>query len=333
MIQEINSYNKYLSKTSHLQIIVVGDVMIDKYIEGDITRISPEAPVPVVNLNKTQTSILGGAGNVFNNLISLGCKNVYLSSIIGCDEDGSFINEYIKSKGCSSDCITIDESRPTTVKTRIMSQRQQIVRLDVEDSNNINLFMKESILFGIEKYIKSTNIIIISDYEKGLIDHYLISRIIELSKKYDVPVFVDPKEKNFHLYKNIHTIMPNKIEAEKFVGFLINTEDDIKKAAFHIKNKLNCENVIIKRSEKGMYILNKINDSQFIDSNIKQVYDVTGAGDTAISTLAVAYASGATINKSAFISNVAAGIVVGEYRTTSIDIDKLKNKIMEINNG
>jgi len=332
MLQKVrDSLVDHLNKFNKRSVLVIGDLMVDEYIQGEVNRISPEAPVPIVKLDNEYTKFFGGAGNVFNNLVSLDCNVVGLVGLMGLGENGKFIEEHVESCNQSTEGLFTDNNRPTTTKTRIVSDGHQIVRLDREDSSLCPEGIKNLIYKHVYHSVNTYDVVIISDYEKGLLDKYLIEKIICACRAAGTPCFVDPKSKNFQYYKDVDLIMPNLKEAQDFTGIEICNEHDAYDAALSIKLKLDCESIILKMGEGGMLILGQHHmEPTYIPTNAKQVFDVTGAGDTAIATLALAYASGANIIRSAKIANAAAGYVVGQTGTTTIDRSKLGDEICKI---
>ena len=326
-----NSLIEYLNKFNKQSVLVIGDLMVDEYIHGEVKRISPEAPVPVVKLNNGCNKFFGGAGNVFTNLVSLECKNVGLIGLLGLGDNGKFVEDYVETCNQATSGLFTDPERPTTTKTRIVSQGHHIVRLDKEDNSPTPNCITNLIYDYIYNSVDSHDVVIISDYEKGLLNKVLIRNIVRLCEVTKTPCFVDPKLTNFQYYKNVDLIMPNIKEAQDFTGIEICNAEDANKVAFIIKEKLDCKAVIVKMGEDGMVILGEHHmESTHIPSNAKHVFDVTGAGDTVIATLALAYAAGANILKSAKIANAAAGYVVGESGTTTIDRSILGDEICNI---
>jgi len=328
-MREIHSYEKFINRFPDKTIMVIGDLMIDRYIEGDVTRISPEAPVPVIKLNGKEQNIFGGAGNVYNNLIGLGCNDVRLIGVVGSDDDGIFIRDHIDSINLWSHGIIFDESRPTIVKTRIIAQQQQLTRMDRESTKSIEGNVRTTLKKRIYEQIYSNEIdgIIISDYEKGLLDEDIIEYVQDLAIRRGIPTFVDPKKDNFKYYKRCTVVMPNRTEAYNYTDTVVTDIQSAIWSATTIRNWLQCKNIVLKMGECGMLLLNW-DETYSIKSIKRQVFDVIGAGDTAIAAFALAYVSGARLEESTVIANESAGIVVSEHRTTSITSDKLKKSLL-----
>ncbi|MFB0566370.1 MAG: D-glycero-beta-D-manno-heptose-7-phosphate kinase [Candidatus Aminicenantaceae bacterium] len=297
------------------RILVIGDIMLDKYTWGGVTRISPEAPVPVVEVKK-DTSCLGGAGNVSHNLEILGASTL-LGGVVGKDQDGIWIRKNVSS----SKGIFVDESRPTTVKTRIIAHQQQVVRVDREEKFPISSQIEEKIINFIrhEKY----NGILISDYNKGTLTPSLVKRVLSFAAEKSIPVFVDPKVDNFSLFTPVNLITPNHFEAEKIVQHPCQTNSQAEKTGLEILSKTSATYIIIKRGEQGMSVLQKGKKPIHIPTIAKEVYDVTGAGDTVIATASLALLSGASIREAAVLANAAAGIVVGKIGTATVTPSEL----------
>jgi D-beta-D-heptose 7-phosphate kinase/D-beta-D-heptose 1-phosphate adenosyltransferase len=304
---------EYLKKFSKTGILVIGDLMVDQYIWGKVKRISPEAPVPVVEVTD-ENLLLGGAANVANNVISLGGK-VFIAGTIGQDDLGKLLVNKFLEKGYSTDGIVVDGNRPTTVKTRVIAHSQQVVRFDREVKSDIS----KSTLSHIADYVKSClphiQGIIISDYSKGLITRKLVKTIVEIAgpKKF---IAVDPKTGHFGYYKNVGLITPNVNEASSGSGIEIVDEKTLIFAGKLLLKKLQCSAVIITRGDEGMSLFEKNGRITHIPTCAREVYDVTGAGDTVIAALSLSRAAGAKLSDAAIIANHAAGVVVGEVGTS-----------------
>lgn len=299
------------------RVLVLGDIMLDKYIWGHVIRISPEAPVPVVEVKK-DTSCFGGAGNASYNLESLGAFPL-LVGVIGNDPEG----EWIKKNVPDSRGVFTDKKRPTTVKIRIIAHHQQVVRVDYEKANPISTQIEEKIFDFIrtEKY----DGILISDYDKGLLTKTLMEKVLSFAKKKKIPVFVDPKVKHFHLFSPVTLITPNHFEAEKIVHHECYTDAQAEKVCQKILTRISARYIILKRGEQGMTVFEKGKKAIHIPTIAKEVFDVTGAGDTVNATAALALLSGASILEAAVLANTAAGIVVGKIGTATVTPEELIN--------
>jgi len=306
---------KIIQEFKRKRILILGDLMLDKYIWGDVTRISPEAPVPVVEVNK-DTSCLGGAGNVSHNLEKLGAFPI-LVGVVGDDNEGLWIKKNVSFDGG----IFVDKVRPTTVKTRIIAHHQQVVRVDWEKKAPISSRMEENIFNFIqqEKY----DGILFSDYNKGALTPSLVKNVLSFAQDKKIPVFVDPKVDNFFLFSPATLLTPNHFEAEKIVQHACRTDAQVAKAGEEILSRISVTYIILKRGEQGMSVLEKEKKSLHIPTIAKEVYDVTGAGDTVIACAALALLAGASIQEAAVLSNTAAGIVVGKIGTATITPSEL----------
>jgi D-beta-D-heptose 7-phosphate kinase/D-beta-D-heptose 1-phosphate adenosyltransferase len=314
--------NLIMSKSTP-EILVVGDIILDHYLFGTTNRISPEAPVPIVEC-KEEKWVLGGAANVANNLVAIRAK-VTLAGIIGEDENGILVNDLIKSKGIY-DLICISKNRKTTTKTRIISSHHQLLRIDKEDSYPI-LNIEESELFKkISLNIKNFDCVIISDYSKGLLTDMLINKIIELSNQNNIKVLVDPKTSPFIKYSGAYLIKPNKKEAMLETGVNIVDENTFSLAAEQIQSTTSCEVVVITLSEGGVGLYSK-NINKILPTKAKDIFDVTGAGDTFIATLAFAISKGKSIIESCEIANYASGIVIAKHGCVPVEYEEIKSFI------
>ncbi|MDR1942329.1 MAG: D-glycero-beta-D-manno-heptose-7-phosphate kinase [Endomicrobium sp.] len=309
-------------------VLVIGDTMIDKFVWGKVKRISPEAPVPVVEITK-ETETLGGAGNVAHNITAFGAK-AYVVSAIGSDFTGRSLIEMMKEKNINSDYLVCDPDRPTIIKTRIIAVSQQLVRVDKEVKGIFHHATQEKIIKNIEAVIPKVNAVIISDYGKGVVSHKALKRAIFLAGKYKIPITVDPKTENFKKYKKVTTITPNVKEAvEGMNARNVKTNADIENLGKRILKTLNSDSVLITRSEKGMTLFCPGDKITNIPTRAKEVFDVTGAGDTVISTMTLALAAKADLRSAAEIANFAAGIVVGKIGTAVTSQKELQEAISE----
>lgn len=292
------------------RILVLGDLMLDKYIWGDVSRISPEAPVPVVEVRRSSTA-LGGAGNVAQNLLSLGASPV-IAGIVGDDEEGRWIQEHAGEPGG----IFVDRSRPTTVKTRIIAHHQQVVRVDFEKKSALPARLEEKFLGFIWR--GRYDGLIISDYNKGMVSASLMEKVLSLARKRHIPVFVDPKMEHLRLFSPVTLITVNHFEAEKIVQHECRTDSQVEKAGHKILSLIACRYLIVKRGERGMTVFEKEINPRHIPAVAKDVFDVTGAGDTVIATVSLALLAGTPIEMAAAIANAAAGIVVGKIGAAAV---------------
>ena len=298
-----------LKEFKNRRILVIGDLILDRFIWGKVNRISPEAPVPVVDV-EDQNFALGGAANVASNIVSLG-GNATVLGIVGRDRAAERIRGILDEKDISF--MSIEDDRPTTVKTRVIAHNQQVVRFDQESREKLSGRSLKAMLSAIDSAVGKHDAVIVSDYMKGVVTRQAIERILKAAgRKF---VAVDPKVGHFHLYKGVSLITPNLKEASEGSGIEIRDISSLKRAGKALLKKTS-KSVLITRGEGGMSLFEK-GIVTHIPTLAKHVYDVTGAGDTVIAVLAMAYASGASLAEAAVISNHAAGIVVGEVGTAT----------------
>ena len=304
------------------RILVIGDMMLDQYIWGQVQRISPEAPVPVLHIRK-RSEVPGGSGNVVSNLIGLGCS-VTCIAMRGKDENGDRLSRLLENPRILGH-ILIDPDRPTVTKTRVVSQGQQLLRLDEEDTAPAKDCMGDEIISLTKESLPECDAVVLSDYGKGLLrSKRLVQTLIELSKEHNVPVIVDPKGKDWERYSGSTCITPNTKELEAVYDGAIAGKEDLLRAMRSILIKYNLCWVLATRGSLGMCLISRNDEPLFIPALAREVYDVSGAGDTAIATLSIAVGSGHSFPDAAKLANLAAGIVVGKIGTQPIHILELK---------
>ena len=325
----IKKLKKIIDSFGKTSILVVGDLMLDEFIWGKVSRISPEAPVPVV-WTTSESVMPGGASNVAHNLQALGGK-VYIAGVVGNDSRGRLLIEEMKKRDINVDGVVQDSKRQTTLKTRVIAHNQQVVRIDKETTGTINDNITERILTFASGIINDIDAIVIEDYGKGVIVPRLIKGLIRLAKRYKKVLTVDPKEDHFSLYKNATAITPNHYEAAKAVGMKAKGDMPIEEIGKKLLKQLNSETVIMTLGENGMCVFEKSGKITRIPTVAQDVYDVSGAGDTVIGAYTLAAASGARNIEAAHIANCAAGIVVGKVGIAVASqeelIDKIKKEI------
>ncbi|MDQ3799097.1 MAG: D-glycero-beta-D-manno-heptose-7-phosphate kinase [Acidobacteriota bacterium] len=305
-----------------MKILIIGDVMLDRYWWGSVSRISPEAPVPVVQLEKTSLAP-GGAANVAVNIASLGAAP-RLVGVIGDDDEGKCLSRALGKSNISSDLLLTQKERPTTVKTRIVAHNQHVVRIDNEKTNFLTAEEEEKLWFSIESELDEADLILISDYAKGLLSKNLLTRLITKARGNGKHVLVDPKGKDYTKYSGATLLTPNRREAIEACHFEEHqVADDITLAGEALISGLNLEALLITQGENGMTLFQRGTKPIHFQTKARTVYDVTGAGDTVIATLAVALAAGANLLQAAELSNISAGLVVEEVGTTTINQEKL----------
>jgi len=317
--------NKGIDNFEKSTILVIGDIMLDRFIWGNVSRISPEAPVPVVEVEH-ETIMLGGAANVVNNLVSLG-GNVMMCGVVGDDPTGEEIISKLNELDVDTGGIAIEHDRPTSVKTRIIAHDQQVVRYDLEKKIPLKPKITKGILDFIHEKKENLSALIVSDYGKGVISRQLMDGLKSIALDCDFPVTVDPNVKNFSLYKDATVITPNHNQAGEIAGLEIINEEDLKKVGKKLLNNRKCKALLITRGKDGMTLFEQQGRVTHIQSIARKVYDVTGAGDTVIATLTLGIAGGLDLKSAAYLSNLAAGIVVGEVGTSAVKIDNLKELI------
>lgn len=313
-------------KANGKQVAVVGDVMLDRFFWGSVTRVSPEAPVPVIDV-EDETFHLGGAANVAKNLSSLGVKPI-LFGLIGDDNSGKLFKNIAEEYGISTDGLYSDTNRPTTVKTRIIGNNQHIARIDREERKPIDKQGEEFILNSL-KNNRELKGIILEDYNKGVLSEQLIQDIITFSKDKEIPVFVDPKKDNFFSYKNVTLFKPNRKEAQVALENPMKSKDDIIEAGKKLLSTLECDNVLITLGSEGMMLFEKDGSISSVPTYARKVSDVSGAGDTAIATIAATIAGEANLKEASALANYASGIVVEKPGIVSIEIEELLENIPE----
>jgi D-beta-D-heptose 7-phosphate kinase/D-beta-D-heptose 1-phosphate adenosyltransferase len=299
-----------------IRALVIGDLMLDEYLWGKAERISPEAPVQVVDVTREELR-LGGAGNVANNLVALGC-GVTVCSVIGGDENGTVLQHVFSGKGVDVSGIFEDPGRTTSKKTRVVAVNQQIVRIDRESRESISGDYEERVLGFLAARGHEFQVILVSDYAKGVLTPRLLAGITVAARKVGVPVVVDPKGSDYARYRGATILTPNRREAEIASGIMIRDEESLEQAATALFDVGGFEAILITRSERGMSLFPRHGDAIHIPTVAREVYDVTGAGDTVLAVLGVALACGLDLASAARLANVAAGIAVGKVGTSTV---------------
>jgi len=317
----------YLVKFPSVRILVVGDIMLDEYIWGEVKRISPEAPVPVVAVRK-DTRTLGGAGNVAVNVAGLKAK-VELAGLIGADPAGREILRILASRRIGTSGIVKDRNRPTTTKTRVIAHHQQVVRVDREMDDEPDGRAQDALRARVRKAIGNVDGVVLSDYRKGALSRELVEDIIHAAGRNGAFVAVDPKRTDVSFYRGCTLITPNRKEAEEALGGRTLAGDmDIWEGGKALIRKSGAKAVLITRGEEGMSLIERGRKAFFhIPAKARQVFDVTGAGDTVIGTVATAMGAGAPLRDAALLANIAAGVVVGEVGTVPITMEKLSKAL------
>jgi D-glycero-beta-D-manno-heptose-7-phosphate kinase len=311
------------------RIAIIGDMMLDIYYRGDVKRISPEAPVPVLEV-ENEFHRFGGAANVALNIAKLNGIPEPIG-VIGYDSFGAVFNSLLSEQNISHQGIFEDESRPTTAKTRVIADSQHIVRIDKESKETINKKIQNEIISYVKSIIEDLDGIILQDYNKGVLSSSLISQVIEAANKNRKLITVDPKFNNFYDYKNVSVFKPNRHEAEDILGMKIKTDTDVSFAGNTLLNKLNPRNVLLTLGEGGIAVFEKGKPEKRMPTKARKVADVSGAGDTVISTLTIALAAGANIYEASYLANYAGGLVCEEVGIVPIEIEKLFDTVIREN--
>lgn len=309
-------------------VMVIGDVMLDNYLWGNASRISPEAPVPVVKV-KSSSSNPGGAANVAYNLRSLGAE-VVLCGVVGDDNDGARLRSILQEIGVDTGGLVVDPGRPTTVKTRIIAQGHHVVRTDWERIVPLDPTVETVLIETMKKRLDQCNAVILEDYDKGLLRSDLIETVIAVCKEESRPVYADPKFDNFFSYQGVLLVKPNLEEASRAVGASLPFDDNLEEAGSTLRKRLNCEILLVTRGEEGMSLFDQ-SGHHHIPTRARKVHDVSGAGDTVISTFCLAHLSGASSEEAAAVANYAAGRVCEEVGVVPITKEKLHEIILEHN--
>lgn len=310
-----------LESFKNKKVAVVGDLMVDRYYWGTVGRISPEAPVPVVEVVEEQVR-LGGAANVANNIQTLGGEPI-LVGLIGNDHPGQVFIEILKERNLPSKGIVTDASRPTTIKTRVIAHAQHVVRIDNESKAECPEHIRHLIIDAVKYNIHEIDAIIIEDYNKGVVTKDVIHELIAVARKYNKIITVDPKFNNFLEYKHVTVFKPNRREVEEAIGGRLRSLSDVERVGKHLLEVLEAENILLTRGEEGMSLFESNGAITHIPTQATNVQDVSGAGDTVVSTLTMALASGATVLEAATLANCAAGVVVGSVGIVPIKPSEL----------
>jgi len=310
-----------VSRFPSRSVLVAGDLMLDHFVIGRVTRISPEAPVPVVEHDHDEYRV-GGAGNVANNIRALGAR-VELVGLVGRDGAADLLRGEIARNGIGCDGLVVDPSRPTTTKQRIVTTRnQQVARVDVESDAEAAGDVERALVDRVRRALAHADVIVVSDYLKGAVTRALVAAIVEDARGRGVPVLVDPKIPHIEYYAGATVVTPNHHEAETATHMRIRTDDDARRAGQIFIDRARCQGVLITRGEHGMSMLDGAGEAHF-QTVAREVADVTGAGDTVIATLALGLAAGATLAEAAQLANHAAGIVVGRFGPATVSPEEL----------
>lgn len=303
------------------RILLAGDLILDHYVRGEVKRISPEAPIPILEVKGEQFK-LGGVGNVAANVVSMGGE-AHLFSVVGADKNAEHLRELLAAQGIADNGLVVDSDRPTTIKTRHVASVHQMIRVDWESRNAISGKALRDARRRLTSLISSADLVIVSDYGKGALPAVLLEELIRQAKKRKCPVLVDPKGKDYSSYRGASLVTPNRSEAEQATGISIEEDLDLARVAKKLIRDLDLEAALITLGADGVYYHTKEDESQHIPTEAAHVFDVTGAGDTVIAQLALFLAGGASLEESVRLANLAAGIVVGKFGTASVTREEL----------
>jgi D-beta-D-heptose 7-phosphate kinase / D-beta-D-heptose 1-phosphate adenosyltransferase len=301
------------------KILVIGDLIIDQYYWGSCERVSPEAPVPIINI-EIETAVLGGAGNVVNNLKKLG-SNVDIVSVIGKCKTSVELKKHLNEIGVETKFLIEQKDRTSSKKTRVISSQQQVVRYDRESTEDINSHSQELIKVIINNHIMSYDAVLLSDYGKGILTTRLTQFIIQVANKNNKKVLIDPKGINFSKYKGAYLLTPNRKEASQATKIDLSSSDNLSKAIMKLKQLCDLDVSLITLSENGIAVYD--NDLRIHPTNAKEIYDVTGAGDTVLASIGFAIASGFSIDEAVQFSNLAAGVVIGKIGSATASLNEI----------
>ncbi|MEE2745572.1 MAG: D-glycero-beta-D-manno-heptose-7-phosphate kinase [Pseudomonadota bacterium] len=333
-MNDITSLIACLRRLSAGNVLCIGDVMLDRFVYGDVERISPEAPIPVFN-TESEKRMLGGAGNVAQNISGLGGKT-YFVSVIGDDDAGKDITNQVKSiKGLEANLVT-DTERKTSIKTRFIASGQQMMRADEETTQSISKQISEKILKASTLGMKHSKAMVLADYGKGVLTDGLASALINMARRKNIPVVVDPQGKYYRAYTGANLITPNRRELAEASDLPTTTTEEVVRAASHILKTTGIESVLATRSSDGMTLINRIDSFKHFQAEAKEVFDVSGAGDTVVACISLAISAGVSMENSIALANAAAGIVVGKVGTAvayARDLERaLDNKLTVTSN-
>ncbi|MFO1241621.1 MAG: D-glycero-beta-D-manno-heptose-7-phosphate kinase [Rickettsiales bacterium] len=314
-----------VDRFSEAHVLCIGDVMLDKFIYGSASRISPEAPIPVLAIEK-EITMLGGAGNVVRNIISLGGNATFIS-IVGNDDVGNAIVSLTAKEPRLYPYLLMDQSRISTQKTRYIAGSQQLLRADCESRAELSEKFVEQIVEIVRQEIERHQVVVLSDYGKGVLSESLVRQVIEIANAADVPVVVDPKSNDFSRYADAYLVSPNQKELASAFGVELHAEEDITDAARILMRANNIGNILVTRGANGMMLVSPENKPFHVKARAREIYDVSGAGDTSLATLAVAIGSGSSLEEAVYLSNTAGGIVVGKIGTAAVYRTDLKTEL------
>ena len=313
----------FLSRAAGLRVLVVGDLMLDEYLWGRTERISPEAPVQVVEIERDELR-LGGAGNVLNNLVVLGCQ-VEMASVLGDDGDGRLLHGMLVAEGIGTGGVFFAPGRTTSRKTRVLASHQQMLRIDRESRAPLATEQEETLLHYLRGALDAFSVILVSDYLKGVLSERVLEALCEQGRARGIPVVIDPKGRDFAKYRGATALTPNRREAQTAAGIDIVDEASLLAAGEKLRRQLDLETLVLTRSEEGMSLFRRNGRHLHLPTEAREVFDVSGAGDTVLAFLGAGLGCGLDIGAAARLANLAAGIVVGKLGTSTVSPDELRH--------
>ncbi len=318
---------RYLARASGCRVLILGDVMLDEYMWGTVSRISPEAPVPVVAVRSESVKV-GGAGNVATNVAALGGQ-ASLIGLVGNDAAAERLSRELELAGVKSDGLIEDRSRPTTIKSRVVAGSQHVVRFDRESDAPVSRAIRAQLIAAVRERLPKVDVLLISDYAKGLVSPALVREVLALAAQHHRMVAVDPKVQHVSLFRRVTVVAPNHHEAAAAARLPVRSEEDLLRVGRVLLRRLNARAVLITRGEQGMSLFETGKPVVHIPTTAREVYDVTGAGDTVMGALSLALAAGADMHEAAVIANFAAGVVVGKRGTATVTRAELERALQD----
>lgn len=314
-------------KAGHPRILIVGDLILDRYVSGDVSRISPEAPIPILTARSSEER-LGGAGNVAANLVAMGAE-VEVAGVLGDDGWGKALRDLLAKQGIETSACTVDPTRPTILKTRMMSGAHQMLRVDNEDARPVTGRANEELVGKLPERVKKASAVVLSDYGKGCLSREVIAAVVAAAKTARVPVLVDPKGDDYSRYRGATLVTPNRKEAEEAVGRKLGRIEEFSRAADELMEMAGLEAAVITLGGDGIYFKSRKGETGHVAAQARAVFDVTGAGDTVIAQIAFHVAEGRTLEVAVELANQAAGIVVGRLGTHAVTRSELLARLRE----
>ncbi|CUW41525.1 fused heptose 7-phosphate kinase; heptose 1-phosphate adenyltransferase [Magnetospirillum sp. XM-1] len=318
---ELSALVERVEKLRGIMVLCIGDAMLDRFVYGAVERISPEAPIPVLCIER-ETAMLGGAGNVVRNLVAVGAAPAFVS-VVGDDAAGREVTRLVGEHGEIDPCIVVEPGRQTTIKTRFFASHQQLLRADRESRSPVDDAIRDQLLTRVERLLPKAGVVVLSDYGKGVLAAPVAGELIRRAKAAGKSVIVDPKGTDYTIYAGATLVTPNRKELHEATGMEVDSDEQVVAAARHLIATCGFEAVLVTRSQDGMTLVHSSGQINHLPAEAREVFDVSGAGDTVVATLAAALASGATLPEAAHLANVAAGIVVGKVGTAVAYADEL----------